>query len=159
LTDLHGVASSDIRIYTSQGYPEGAEITHNIESSPSILSINPAVGSSGGTILTATGTGFGITTDIQLLADGTALCEEVQMIEYGEFTCKTYAIEVAEGAAITVSVAGVEDALSFIAEDVAYSQVEMITVTAAEIEGNRMTVTGTGFIDGGIASFGGIEAD
>lgn len=93
------------------------------------------------------------------MADGTPLCEEVELISYGEFTCKTYAIEVAEGAAITVSVDGVEQALSFIAEDVAYSQIEMITVTAAEIEGNRITLTGTGFIEGGIASFGGVEAD
>lgn len=122
LTNLNGVESSDIHIYTSEGYPEGAELTHSFETYPSIFTITPSVGSAGGTKITVTGSGFGTQTEnLQLLADGTSLCSEIEIVSYGEFTCFTYAIEIVELAVITVSVDSVTQLLSYVAEDCVYS--------------------------------------
>lgn len=146
LTNLSGVDSSDVHIYTSEGYPEGGQISHAFEAYPAILTITPSVGSSGGSIISVTGSGFGTeTVGLNLLADGETLCSVVEITAYGEFTCLTNAIEVAEGAVITVVVVEITQLLSHVATDAIYSQTESITVTAADLSSNTITFTGTGF--------------
>ena len=69
--------SSDIVVYTSEGYPIGSEIQHTIQLVPSISEIKPEKGNSGGTWITVYGTGFGTQTFGLNLVDssnGNVLC-------------------------------------------------------------------------------------
>lgn len=51
--------ASDIKVFTSQGYPAGMEKVVPLFFTPALLLINPTTGSSGGTWITVTGSGFG----------------------------------------------------------------------------------------------------
>jgi hypothetical protein len=51
--------ATDIKVYTSQGYPAGMERVVPLFFTPALLSITPTTGSSGGTWITVTGSGFG----------------------------------------------------------------------------------------------------
>lgn len=65
--------------------------------SPSLVSVSPSSGSFGGTLITVTGTGFGVDTqDVNLIHEtsGTEICSEVEMISYGTFTCLTVSLEI-----------------------------------------------------------------
>jgi len=120
------------------------------------------VGSSGGTRLSVVGRGFGTsTTGLNIAADGVELCASVIITAYGTFDCYTNAIEVASGAAIKVTLNGVESTDSFVASDCLYSQTESITVSALSTSGNSVTFTGTGFLTDhtASASINGISAD
>lgn len=59
---LNGVVSDDVKIYTSEGYPMGSEISHYLEFAPSVLQISPSEGSAGGSWIQVTGSGFGLET-------------------------------------------------------------------------------------------------
>jgi hypothetical protein len=129
---------------------------------PALLSIDPAVGSSGGSRISVVGSGFGTaTTGLNIAADGVELCASVNIASYGTFDCYTNAIEVAVGATITVTLNGVESTDSFVASDCIYSQNETITVSAVATSGNTVTFIGTGFLSAytASASIGGISAD
>lgn len=56
-----------------------------------MVSISPASGSAGGTLLTVTGTGFGKKSTGITLVDSTDkdVCEKVEITGYGTFTCLT----------------------------------------------------------------------
>ena len=59
---------------------------------PVLLSISPSSGSSGGTLITVTGSGFGQTntTAVNLInGSNQEICETVTMTGYGTFTCLT----------------------------------------------------------------------
>lgn len=58
---------------------------------PSFISVSPNTGGSiGGTLVTVQGAGFGVNTKNLGLRKGTSdLCEEVNVIGYGRFTCLT----------------------------------------------------------------------
>ena len=62
---------------------------------PTLVSISPSVGSSGGQNLTVTGVGFGADTEgLNLAIGGVEICETVSIIEYGWFSCFTKAMEI-----------------------------------------------------------------
>jgi len=64
------------------------------------VSVSPSTGSSGGTLLTVTGTGFGTSTEVINLvheSSSTEMCEEVIITGYGTFTCLTKAMEITAG--------------------------------------------------------------
>lgn len=149
-------------MYTAEGIPEGGQIAQAIESSPSILAINPSTGSSAGSKILVSGTGFGTeTSGLELLADGSSLCAEVEIIAFGEFICTTNEMEVAVGAIITVSIDNVEQTLSHIAAEAIYSQTETMTVTSATLSGYTIEVEGSGFPTAdyvAYATFAGVEA-
>jgi hypothetical protein len=87
-----------------------------------LLAIDPQVGSISGSKIHVTGSGFGLEANVGLLASGVALCESVEVYEYGKFWCYTNAMEVAMGAHIKISIDGVANSDSFIAGDVVYAQ-------------------------------------
>ena len=72
---------------------------------PTLVSISPSSGSSGGTLIKVTGTGFGTSTEgVNLTheSSGVDICEEVNMTSYGTFTCLTTAMEITAGDVITL---------------------------------------------------------
>lgn len=83
--------------------------------------IEPSVGSAGGTKINVWGTGFGPSTpDINLRADGDELCHSVEIYEYGKFWCYTNAMDVANGAVMTITLDGSADSNSFVASDAVF---------------------------------------
>jgi len=74
---LIGIAdesSADVKIYFADGLPAGYADFSSITVTPTLVSVSPQTGSSGGTLLTVTGTGFGVNTqDVNLVheASGT----------------------------------------------------------------------------------------
>lgn len=155
-------SSQNIQVYTSEGYPEGSEITHSLDVAPALLAIDPPIGSSAGSKIKVTGSGFGTSTAIGLKAGSADLCASVEIFEFGSFYCYTNAIEVANGTAITITVDGSANADSFIAGDASYQQTEMITITDISTSGNVITFTGTSFPTSdytGSAQLNGVSAD
>ena len=76
---------------------------------PKLLSISPSTGSSGGTLITVTGSGFGATntTDVQLVnQSGNQLCDTVTMTGYGTFTCLTKQTDIATTDTLSISIGG-----------------------------------------------------
>ncbi len=89
--------SNDVKIYFPDGLPLGYEDVSSVTVTPTLVSVSPSSGSYGGTLITVTGTGFGINTDgLQVLheASGEEICDEVNAIDYGVFTCLTKAMEI-----------------------------------------------------------------
>ena len=74
---------------------------------PNLVSISPSSGSSGGTLLTVIGTGFGVDTQGVNLVDATGqeLCQVVTVTGYGTFTCLTKSVEVASDAVLSIKTA------------------------------------------------------
>lgn len=120
------------------------------------------MGSAGGSIITVTGSGFGVETErLNLLADGVELCATVDIIEYGIFECHTNKIEVANGAQILIAIGGEANIDSFVGSEIAYEQIASITVTSASVSGNTIVFIGSGF-DASLtarASLNGVDAD
>lgn len=162
LTEIENSETSDVKIYTDMGYPEGAEIVHTLSFVPALLSIVPDVGNTGGSEIIVTGSGFGPSTEgLNLSANGFDLCEEVEITGYGTFVCKTRPMEVATGASVQIMY-GSGDVSDHVAEGVTFEQQEIITVSEIASAGTSITFTGTGFpMDGliGHASIGGLNAD
>jgi hypothetical protein len=64
---------------------------------PTLVSVSPSSGSSGGTLLTVTGTGFGVNTsgvNLVQVSTGEEICQSVTVSAYGTFTCLTKAMEI-----------------------------------------------------------------
>ena len=54
--------SEDIQIYFTDGLPTGYADVNSVTVTPSLVSVSPSSGSFGGTLITVTGTGFGVDT-------------------------------------------------------------------------------------------------
>lgn len=96
ITNVLNTSSPLVQVFTSAGLPQGWNNVKSLTWTPSFLSISPDVGSQGGTLVTVTGTGFGVnTTGLGLKESGGAnLCTEVNVTGYGTFTCLTAAMAV-----------------------------------------------------------------
>lgn len=70
LTSVKSTSSTDIKFYTAEGTPEGS--LDSVSWDAGLLSVSPSVGSSGGTLLTVTGVGFGIDDTVNLYHLATA---------------------------------------------------------------------------------------
>jgi hypothetical protein len=94
---------------------------HTLEFKPQLFSISPSSGSSAGSVITVTGTGFGVETkNLNLIAAGSKLCSQVTIVKYGELKCLTNAIVVAQGATLDFTINSVAQK-SFVAGDATYS--------------------------------------
>jgi len=162
VTNMNGVSSDNVQVYTSEGLPAGSDIVHQLDFEPAVLAISPSSGSSAGSHIHVIGSGFGMeTVGLNLMAGSDELCAEVVITGYGEFTCKTNAIEIADSSLISVVVDSVAQEISFIAGDVVYSQSTIYTVNTATIDYNAITLTGGFPADGsytGHVTLGGIAA-
>lgn len=86
-----------MKVYFADGLSSGYDAFTSATMVPTLVSISPSAGSSGGTLLTVTGTGFGVdTTGLNLVhsSSGTDICSEVTITGYGQFTCLTVAMEI-----------------------------------------------------------------
>ena len=63
---------------------------------PNLVSISPPSGSAGGTLITVTGSGFGLKTKGLMLTNASKkdLCQTVTIKSYGVFECLTIAEEI-----------------------------------------------------------------
>jgi hypothetical protein len=96
VTDVPSNFSSDIKFYTAEGLPTG-EIAYQYFT-PALVSVTPQIGSSGGTLLTVRGVGFGTATaglNLYHVVSGQNICSSVEVIAYGTFTCQTIAVTIA----------------------------------------------------------------
>ena len=97
LAGLKSESANKVEIRFPDGFPTGFDTVATIATTANLVSISPATGSAGGTLLTVTGTGFGVdTTGVTLVktADDADVCETVTMTGYGTFTCMTKAEEI-----------------------------------------------------------------
>jgi len=80
-----------VTIYFPDGFPTGYASVKTVAVTPNLIEITPSSGSTGGTLLTVTGTGFGKkTAGLTLVnAAGTDVCAKVTITAYGSFTCMT----------------------------------------------------------------------
>ena len=89
--------SENVQIYFADGLPTGYADFTSVTVVPSLVSVSPSSGSFGGTLITVTGTGFGVDTqDVNLIHEtsGTEICSEVEVLSYGTFTCLTVSLEI-----------------------------------------------------------------
>ena len=135
---------------------------------PTLVSISPASGSAGGTLLTVTGTGFGSSTQGLNLehATGGDICDEVTILGYGSFTCLTKAMEIVSGETLTLKTASGSYSCgnTLTPADCDYEQLiaSSPTVTGASISSSStISITGTAFLTSGydaIVLFKGVES-
>ena len=103
--DASSEESCCVKVYFADGLASGYDAFTSATMSPTLVSISPSTGSSGGTLITVTGTGFGTsTTGLNLVhsASGTEICSEVTISEYGSFTCLTQAMEISSSDQINI---------------------------------------------------------
>ena len=96
LVDAMDRSSNDVKVYFGEGTPTGA-ISQQIFT-PALISVSPAVGSSGGTRLTVTGVGFGPNTEninLYHVQSSQQICKDVEITGYGTFICQTIAVDIA----------------------------------------------------------------
>lgn len=88
LIDAMDTSSSDIKVYFAEGSPSGSIAQQMF--TPALISISPAVGSSGGSRLTVTGVGFGPNTEnlnLYHVESSQEICFDVEVTGYGTFIC------------------------------------------------------------------------
>lgn len=169
LSGMKDESSSDVQVYFADGYASGYADFKTLTATPSLVSVSPSTGSSGGTLLTVTGTGFGInTTGVNLVieASGDEICAEVTMLGYGSFSCLTKVMEINAADVLLLKT----DSGSYTCDNTLDTTVcffEQLSasspaVTAATVtSANSMIVEGTGFPTSGYAAivlFKGIES-
>ena len=154
ITDMLDEYSSDVQIYFPDGLPTGYSDFASVSVVPTLVSISPSTGSSGGTLITVTGTGFGANTEgINLThgPSGTDICLEVNVIGYGTFTCLTTAMEINSGEQLTLKTASGSyscgntlspDSCNYEQLDASSPVVTGVTVSSS----STLTITGTAFL-------------
>jgi hypothetical protein len=90
----------DVVIYFSDGLANGYDDIDRITFQPRLYGVSPATGSAGGTLITVTGSGFGVDDDPESWPlqgrEGNGweeICDEVKIVAFGKLTCLTKAIE------------------------------------------------------------------
>ena len=161
-------SSSNVQIYFADGLALNYASFTSVTVVPTLVSISPASGSAGGTLLTVTGTGFGSsTTGLNLEhATGGDICDEVTILGYGSFTCLTKAMEIVSGETLTLKTASGSYSCgnTLTPADCDYEQLTATSpaVTAASIaSSSTISITGTAFPTSdydAIVLFSGVES-
>lgn len=162
--------SDNVQLYFADGLPTGYADVSSVTVSPSLVSVSPSSGSFGGTLITVTGTGFGVDTqDVNLIheATGTEICSEVEMISYGTFTCLTVSLEIAPADNLYLKTASgsysCANSLNSAECHFEQAQASSPAVTSASISSSStIAVEGTGFPTSDydvIVLFKGVESD
>ena len=100
-------SNPSLRVYFSDGLPTGYDSFESATIAPTLVSISPSSGSSGGSLITVTGTGFGVDTqdvNLQHTATNSEICSEVTVTGYGSFTCLTKVMEIESSDSINLMV-------------------------------------------------------
>ena len=149
-------SSKDIKFYIAEGSPSGS-LSH-ISYDQGLLSVYPSTGSSGGTLLTVTGVGFGIdnTESVNLyhIPSSQNLCSSVEVTGYGTFTCQTIAQEVTSSDELRLVVDSAQNACLNTASpaDCQLSQVKASSPSLSSVAmdgADGITFSGANFPNGG----------
>ena len=162
-------SSADVKIYFPDGLPTGFKDFSSIKVVPTLVSVSPSSGSSGGTLLTVTGTGFGIKTQkVNLVqkASGAEICAEVTVTGFGTFTCLTKAMEITSSDEILLKTSSGSYPCSNILKSAECSFEQLSanspSVTGATVDSTTtILITGTSFPTSGydaVVIFKGVES-
>jgi hypothetical protein len=148
VTNLDGTSTDIVKLVSADGYSDTAseETVGTLTMTPTLISISPEVGSIGGSVITVTGSGFGMSVDGIGLYDGTQeICTSTEIVSYGVFTCTTDAIEI-DNAAMQISISGSYYDCA-VNSSCVFTQLtdSSPSFTDVTIDGSSMTVTGTNF--------------
>jgi hypothetical protein len=94
---MTSATSSNVRIYFSDGLPEGYDLITGLTVTPTFTSITPGTASAGGNLFTVTGNGFGVNTEgieLKHVESGNSFCNTVEVTEYGVLTCDSIQQEI-----------------------------------------------------------------
>lgn len=148
VTNLDGISTDIVKLVSAEGYSDTAseETVGTLTMTPTLISISPEVGSIGGSVITVTGSGFGMSVDGIGLYDGTQeICTSTEIVSYGVFTCTTDAIEI-DNAAMQISISGSYYDCAVNSSCVFTQMTDSSpSFTDVTIDGSSMTVTGTNF--------------
>ena len=148
MTHLDSDSANVVTIYFPDGYPAGYDTVTTVAVTPNLVSISPATGSAGGTLLTVTGTGFGSKTTGLTLVDSTGadVCARVENISYGTFNCMTKPGEILKTNALKLKTAAGE---STCANSVTTAcDFEQLTTGSPTVTGVTISDASTVAIDG-----------
>ena len=143
VTQVLSESVTNVKVLTDEGYPDGSEIQYSLDFKIVIDTITPSTGSSAGTTITISGSGFGVNSSFDILVWREKLCQPDSVVfGSGTIACTTNAFDIDSS-----DIFSVEGVLNSVDAEVSaqYTQTEMFTITAAEIDGNTITFTGTGF--------------
>lgn len=169
LAGLNKESGNKVEIFFPDGFPTGYDTVNTVAVTPNLVSISPAAGSAGGTLLTVTGTGFGANSEGVTLvkaSDSSDVCDKVTITGYGSFTCMTKAEEIlsTDTLKLKTSSGNYDCANTLVAADCGYEQTTAASpaVTGATVaSSSTITITGTGFdtaLDA-VVVFKGVESD
>lgn len=141
--DVSAETSSNVRVYFAAGLPTDYD-RGEITMVPTLVSISPPSGSSGGTLITVTGTAFGANTADVTLINGTTgedVCDSVTITGYGTFTCLTKAVEINSSDSLQLSMASGAYACgnTLTASDCQYEQLNDVSPTVTSVTLNSST--------------------
>ena len=151
MTHLDSESANVVQIYFPDGFPTGYDTIRTVAVTPNLVSISPATGSAGGTLLTVTGTGFGSKTEGLTLVDSndSDVCDKVEIIGYGQFTCQTKAIEIEKTNALKLKTSAASYACgNSVATECEFEQLTASSPTVSDVQksdGSTLAVTGTNF--------------
>jgi hypothetical protein len=102
LVNLIDQTTTNIKFYTEEGLPVGANLLSSHTFTPAFLGVSPKTGcSSGGCSVTITGAGFGskptAVFNLLMAKNNNLLCDTVEHTSYGTYTCNTKAQEIIDG--------------------------------------------------------------
>jgi len=167
LTHLDSETANVVKVYFADGLPTGHDKIKTVAITPNLVSITPATGSVGGTLLTVTGTGFGKKTKSLTLVDGADkdVCATVEIKGYGSFTCLTKPGEMLKSSKLKIKTdkgkyaCGNSDATKCDFEQIKANSPTVTGVTLTNP--TTLTIAGTGFPDSGYTAtvvFKGVES-
>lgn len=168
LSGINSESANVVEIFMADGLPTGFDTITTVAVTPNLVSISPATGSAGGTLLTVTGTGFGTSTaGVDLVkADGASVCDKVTVTGYGTFTCMTKSEEITSSDTLSLktSAGTYACANTLNAADCGYEQTTAASpaVTGAAIASSTtITITGTAFDNtlDAVVVYKGVESD
>ena len=147
---MKDVSSTNVQVYFADGNPTDYTKTTSLTFTPSFVSVSPNTGGSiGGTLVTVTGTGFGINTkDLGLKKGTSAFCQEVKVTGYGKFTCLTTSVSSLSTDVLKFTILTTEYACANTDQTLCSLSQESATspkIDTAALSGNTLTFTGTLF--------------
>lgn len=169
VTNALGRSTDDVVVYFADGLPSGHDQLGRLNLEPRIFAVSPATGSAGGTLLTITGSGFGVNDngeDLSLQARTPSgwqdICAEVEVVSYGVVTCLTrqmegqtdkFRLKTGSGAPKNCANALDDSACTFEQQLATSPQ-----VTGASMSGSTISFVGTGFPTSGYTASGTFKA-
>lgn len=153
VTEALDETTDNLRVYFNDGLPFNFDSHTSATMVPTLVSISPSSGSSGGTLLTVTGTGFGVNTaSVNLIHESTGdeICQTVTLLGYGSFSCLTKSMEISSGDSINLKTASGSYSCgnTLNSADCNYEQINSVSPTVSSVvltSSTQIDVTGANF--------------